>query len=141
MTEGIERALVGLQHIIWMSNGSANKEQLANIGKYASVLYEKLAAAPASPSSDTDEESKRLLETSKRLLPHSMETAHAVLERFGALPKTAAPASPSPDMREALKLIKTLLDNDPDEPIADNGMTVLDGWRDCARALLNRTKG
>ncbi len=35
-------------------------------------------------------------------------------------------------------LVQTLLDNDPSEPIADNGMTVLDGWRERARLVLDR---
>jgi len=35
-------------------------------------------------------------------------------------------------------LIETLLDNDPDEPIADNGMTVLDGWQEEAKRFLKR---
>lgn len=35
------------------------------------------------------------------------------------------------------ELIKVLLDNDPSEPIADNGMTVLDGWRERARRVLS----
>ena len=33
-------------------------------------------------------------------------------------------------------LVKTLIENDPSEPIADNGMTVLDGWRDRAKRVL-----
>lgn len=33
-------------------------------------------------------------------------------------------------------LVQALLDNDPVEPIADNGMTVLDGWRERARSAL-----
>lgn len=33
-------------------------------------------------------------------------------------------------------LVQTLIDNDPDAPIADNGMTVLDGWRDRAKRIL-----
>lgn len=33
-------------------------------------------------------------------------------------------------------LVQTLLDNDPTEPVADNGMTVLDAWRERARATL-----
>lgn len=33
-------------------------------------------------------------------------------------------------------LVQCLIDNDPDEPIADNGMTVLDGWRDRAKRVL-----
>lgn len=33
-------------------------------------------------------------------------------------------------------LVQILLDNDPAEPIADNGMTVLDGWRERARHAL-----
>lgn len=35
-------------------------------------------------------------------------------------------------------LVQTLIDNDPDEPIADNGMTVLDGWREQARRALSQ---
>lgn len=35
------------------------------------------------------------------------------------------------------ELVQVLLDNDPDEPIADNGMTVLDGWRSDARLALS----
>ena len=35
------------------------------------------------------------------------------------------------------ELVKVLLDNDPAEPIADNGGTVLDGWRHDARRLLS----
>lgn len=34
------------------------------------------------------------------------------------------------------QILQTLIDNDPSEPIADNGMTVLDGLRDDARRLL-----
>lgn len=37
-------------------------------------------------------------------------------------------------------LVECLLDNEPDEPIADNGMTVLDGWRIEARRALGRLK-
>lgn len=33
-------------------------------------------------------------------------------------------------------LVLTLIDNDPYAPIADNGMTVLDGWRTRARKEL-----
>jgi hypothetical protein len=33
-------------------------------------------------------------------------------------------------------LVQTLIDNDPDTPIADNGMTVLDGWRERAKSVL-----
>jgi len=33
-------------------------------------------------------------------------------------------------------LVLTLIDNDPYAPIADNGMTVLDGWRERARKEL-----
>lgn len=33
-------------------------------------------------------------------------------------------------------LVNTLIENDPSEPIADNGMTVLDGWRDRAKRVL-----
>lgn len=36
-----------------------------------------------------------------------------------------------------VNLVQTLLDNDPDEPIADNGATVLDGWRQRAREVLH----
>ena len=36
------------------------------------------------------------------------------------------------------RLVETMLDNDPSEPIADNGMTVLDGWREDARRVLKR---
>lgn len=38
-------------------------------------------------------------------------------------------------------LIQTLMNNDPDEPIADNGMTVLDGWRARAKQVLSLTSG
>jgi hypothetical protein len=38
--------------------------------------------------------------------------------------------------RQLRDLVQTLLDNDPNEPIADNGMTVLDGWRERARQVL-----
>lgn len=34
-------------------------------------------------------------------------------------------------------LVRILQDNDPSEPIADNGMTVLDQWRTDARTALN----
>ena len=34
------------------------------------------------------------------------------------------------------KLVQVLIDNDPDEPIADSGETVLDLWRHNARAAL-----
>jgi hypothetical protein len=34
------------------------------------------------------------------------------------------------------ELVRILLDNDPDDLIADGGLTVLDGWRDSARKLL-----
>lgn len=34
-------------------------------------------------------------------------------------------------------LVQTLIENDANEPIADNGMTVLDGWRVRARAVLS----
>lgn len=33
-------------------------------------------------------------------------------------------------------LVKTLIENDPNEPIADNGATVLDLWRHRAKLLL-----
>lgn len=33
-------------------------------------------------------------------------------------------------------LVNTLIENDPSEPIADNGMTALDGWRDRAKRVL-----
>jgi hypothetical protein len=33
-------------------------------------------------------------------------------------------------------LVRVLLDNEPDDLIADGGLTVLDGWRDSARKLL-----
>lgn len=33
-------------------------------------------------------------------------------------------------------LVQTLLTHDPAEPIADNGMTVLDGWRERASRVL-----
>lgn len=33
-------------------------------------------------------------------------------------------------------LVQTLIDNEPDAPIADNGMTVLDGWRERAKSVL-----
>lgn len=36
------------------------------------------------------------------------------------------------------ELVECLLDNDPAEPIADNGMTVLDGWRVHAKHALGR---
>lgn len=35
-----------------------------------------------------------------------------------------------------IDLVQTLIGNDPDAPIADNGMTVLDGWRDRAKRVL-----
>jgi hypothetical protein len=35
-------------------------------------------------------------------------------------------------------LVQTLLDNDPNETVADNGMTVLDAWRDQARHVIRR---
>jgi len=35
-------------------------------------------------------------------------------------------------------LVQTLLDNEPDYPIADNGATVLDGWREQAKRVLGR---
>jgi hypothetical protein len=38
--------------------------------------------------------------------------------------------------RALVDLVQTLIDNDPDYPIADNGMTVLDGWRDQAKRIL-----
>lgn len=38
--------------------------------------------------------------------------------------------------RALVDLVQTLIDNDPDYPIADNGMTVLDGWRDQAKRVL-----
>lgn len=33
-------------------------------------------------------------------------------------------------------LVKTLIENDPNEPVADNGATVLDVWRDQAKRVL-----
>jgi len=33
-------------------------------------------------------------------------------------------------------LVKTLIENDPAEPVADNGATVLDVWRDRAKGVL-----
>lgn len=33
-------------------------------------------------------------------------------------------------------LIQTLLDNDPTEPVADNGMLMFDAWKDLARRSL-----
>lgn len=39
---------------------------------------------------------------------------------------------------ELRDLVQTLLDEDPNEPIADNGMTVLDGWRERARRALTQ---
>ena len=33
-------------------------------------------------------------------------------------------------------LVRTLIQNDPAEPIADNGMVVIDKWRDDARKFL-----
>lgn len=36
----------------------------------------------------------------------------------------------------ATDLVRTLVENDPDEPIADNGAVVLDLWRQQARAFL-----
>jgi hypothetical protein len=38
------------------------------------------------------------------------------------------------------QILQTLIDNDPSEPIADNGMTVLDGLREDARRLLLPSK-
>jgi hypothetical protein len=38
-------------------------------------------------------------------------------------------------------LVKTLVENDPDEPIADNGATVLDLWRDQAKRILSSVSG
>lgn len=38
-------------------------------------------------------------------------------------------------------LVQTLLDNDPSEPVADNGMTVLDAWRERAGRVLAQTTG
>jgi uncharacterized protein (DUF3084 family) len=35
-------------------------------------------------------------------------------------------------------LVRTLLENEPDDLIADGGITVLDGWRDSARYLLGK---
>lgn len=40
-------------------------------------------------------------------------------------------------MDQLQDLVKTLLENDPDYPIADNGMTVLDGWRERARRVMS----
>lgn len=34
-------------------------------------------------------------------------------------------------------LVKTLIENDPNEPVADNGATVLDVWRDRAKRVLS----
>lgn len=34
-------------------------------------------------------------------------------------------------------LTRIMLDNDPNEQIADNGMTVLDSWRDMAAKVLD----
>lgn len=33
-------------------------------------------------------------------------------------------------------LVQTLIDNDPYVPVADNGMTVLDAWRERAKVVL-----
>jgi hypothetical protein len=38
------------------------------------------------------------------------------------------------------QILQTLIDNDPSEPIADNGMTVLDGLREDARRLIASTE-
>lgn len=37
-------------------------------------------------------------------------------------------------------LVRTLIDNDPDEPISDAGHTVIDLWRHEARAALAETE-
>lgn len=34
-------------------------------------------------------------------------------------------------------LVKTLIENDPTEPVADNGATVLDVWRERAKRVLS----
>jgi hypothetical protein len=44
-------------------------------------------------------------------------------------------------LKAAVALIQTMMENDPDEPVADNGMTVLDAWRNDAKAILRRHFG
>lgn len=60
------------------------------------------------------------------------------VETYVVLP---VPTYREDEVERLRNLIAVLLDNDPDEPIADNGMTVLDGWREQARRALGRLPG
>lgn len=56
------------------------------------------------------------------------------------------PASDTPDPRDEVirrlsDLVRGLLENDPDDIIADGGVTVLDEWRKQARAALSKVEG
>ena len=41
------------------------------------------------------------------------------------------------DARELERLVRIILENDPDEPVSDAGHTVLDAWREEARRALS----
>ena len=45
-------------------------------------------------------------------------------------------AAQNKELGELRYLTKIMLENDPNETIADNGMTVLDSWRDMAERVL-----
>lgn len=63
-------------------------------------------------------------------LAHHDAAIRAIIEAERAAMREAA------EIAELRELVRCLLDNDPSEPIADNGMTVLDQWRKDARTAL-----
>lgn len=64
--------------------------------------------------------------------PEIDRTSHSYL-----LGQTEAKLKVAQDDNKLLRdLVQTLLDNDPEDMIADNGMRVMDGWRERARRIL-----
>jgi len=60
--------------------------------------------------------------------------------------RASQPASDTPDPRDEVirrlsDLVRGLLENDPDDIIADGGVTVLDEWRKQACAALSKGEG
>lgn len=63
--------------------------------------------------------------------PRLTESLNAAIVANNALKSEAVT-----EITRLTHLVQTLIDNDPDEPIADSGETVIDLWRHNARAAL-----
>jgi hypothetical protein len=87
-----------------------------------------------------DSQAKRALEEGMSDILEEMRKAaelrgdtYSSMEIWGLLGRGVA------EIERLRDLVRCLIENDPDEPIADNGMTVLDQWRKDARRTLEGT--